>query len=688
MKYRLFVLQSTVLFQIDLHLAIEKHSHSERKIAIEKTCILLFAYRYSERDITMSNTRKIILLITAGMIGIVLALLSASQAFAETSIRYGWSAQDANGQFVLAGTKYCLGSNSEVCPVKKITNGKTTVNVNSDAVVYLGNTRTGRAQALIIGDAIPGYKDAFITSFAIVADPAFASKPATPVVPSNPITNTTKTTNTNKTTNTATNTNKTTNTTNTTKTSTKSIASASVTIADQAYTGKALTPAPTVKLDGKTLKQGTDYTVSYSNNTKVGEKTAKVTVNGKGSYTGTKSATFSIRYSITYALNGGTLPATAPKTYVAGKEIKLVAPTRSGYIFAGWTGSNGQVLTTSVTLNSKTIGNKTYTANWASPSSMTDKIHTEESNSSTSGGYMIRQLDYRLPNSKIPSGFTGAMAMAYDSHDECFYVIKENHDTNQLILLRYNNCAFGAEIPIKVFSGDEVSKLGHVNEMTVVRDSATHDVSLYIAPCAKHIARIKLKEDGSYVGLEKYDTGIPYEISGISYIPENASTGRFALKYRPFADKTSIIFTKVIKNSDLPLVIPKQQHVATLHIQHPKEYSNWEWVGQGVYVSKTDVFFPLWDQNGAQTDSRVLHYKISSNGKSGNQWMPTKANYVVTYRDDVSEREGSSGKCFEIESLELLDGKKLCFFTNEHGGGQWDCYGQDIYDSIRFWDIS
>ncbi|MBQ9067555.1 MAG: RICIN domain-containing protein, partial [Eggerthellaceae bacterium] len=41
-----------------------------------------------------------------------------------------------------------------------------------------------------------------------------------------------------------------------------------------------------------TLKAGTDYTVSYSNNTKVGTATVKVT--GKGNYTGTKSATFNI----------------------------------------------------------------------------------------------------------------------------------------------------------------------------------------------------------------------------------------------------------------------------------------------------------------------------------------------------------------------------------------------------------
>ena len=67
---------------------------------------------------------------------------------------------------------------------------------------------------------------------------------------------------------------------------------ADVSVANQKWTGKALTPAATVTLNGKTLKQGTDYTLSYSNNTKVGTATVKVTF--KGNYTGTATGSFSI----------------------------------------------------------------------------------------------------------------------------------------------------------------------------------------------------------------------------------------------------------------------------------------------------------------------------------------------------------------------------------------------------------
>lgn len=58
------------------------------------------------------------------------------------------------------------------------------------------------------------------------------------------------------------------------------------------YTGKAISPAPTVKIDGTTLKMGTDYTATYANNTNAG--TASITLQGIGNYTGTKYLSFQI----------------------------------------------------------------------------------------------------------------------------------------------------------------------------------------------------------------------------------------------------------------------------------------------------------------------------------------------------------------------------------------------------------
>ena len=58
------------------------------------------------------------------------------------------------------------------------------------------------------------------------------------------------------------------------------------------YTGKAITQAPTVKIESITLTPNTDYTLSFENNINAG--TATMTITGIGIYEGTKTATFKI----------------------------------------------------------------------------------------------------------------------------------------------------------------------------------------------------------------------------------------------------------------------------------------------------------------------------------------------------------------------------------------------------------
>lgn len=66
------------------------------------------------------------------------------------------------------------------------------------------------------------------------------------------------------------------------------------------YTGKEIKPIVSIKYNGKTLKNGNDYILSYSNNINTGK--GNITIKGKGDYTGTVTRTFSInRKSITTA---------------------------------------------------------------------------------------------------------------------------------------------------------------------------------------------------------------------------------------------------------------------------------------------------------------------------------------------------------------------------------------------------
>ena len=125
-----------------------------------------------------------------------------------------------------------------------------------------------------------------------------------------------------------------------------SISKASVTLSTStyAYDGKAKKPGVTVKLNGKTLKNGTDYTVSYSNNIKVG--TAKVTITGKGNYTGSVSKTYSIKNNFKKA----TVSGISTKAFT-GKNITQSITVK----YNGKTLKNGTDYTVSYS-NNKKIG--------------------------------------------------------------------------------------------------------------------------------------------------------------------------------------------------------------------------------------------------------------------------------------------------------------------------------------------
>lgn len=73
-------------------------------------------------------------------------------------------------------------------------------------------------------------------------------------------------------------------------------------------------------------------------------------------------------YTITYDLDGGTLPSgvTNPITYNYETEtFTLNNPTREGYYFFGWTGSNGNTAQKTVAIANGSYGPKSYTARWA-----------------------------------------------------------------------------------------------------------------------------------------------------------------------------------------------------------------------------------------------------------------------------------------------------------------------------------
>ena len=71
-------------------------------------------------------------------------------------------------------------------------------------------------------------------------------------------------------------------------------------------------------------------------------------------------------FNITYKLNGGNAAFGNPLTYREDSEtFTLVNPTKSGFTFIGWTGSNGDEPQMVVTIEKGSRGNRNYSANYS-----------------------------------------------------------------------------------------------------------------------------------------------------------------------------------------------------------------------------------------------------------------------------------------------------------------------------------
>lgn len=71
-----------------------------------------------------------------------------------------------------------------------------------------------------------------------------------------------------------------------------------------------------------------------------------------------------INYDITYDLQGGNLSSPISKYTIESDTFTLPTPTKTGYTFLGWTGSNGTNPNKNVVIEKGSYGNKHYVANW------------------------------------------------------------------------------------------------------------------------------------------------------------------------------------------------------------------------------------------------------------------------------------------------------------------------------------
>ena len=125
-----------------------------------------------------------------------------------------------------------------------------------------------------------------------------------------------------------------------------------------------------------------------------------------------------VEYQITYqGLEDATFDdgAVNPTEYtIETGDITLNNPTKEGFVFAGWTGSNGTTPSKTVTIAQGSTGNKTYVANWTTPTVYcTVTFHNNNGTDDTKekvvkGGTVAQPTDVAKDGYKLDGWYTNS----------------------------------------------------------------------------------------------------------------------------------------------------------------------------------------------------------------------------------------------------------------------------------------
>lgn len=113
-----------------------------------------------------------------------------------------------------------------------------------------------------------------------------------------------------------------------------------------------------------------------------------------------------INYSITYNLDGGSISGQPTSYTVESPTLNIPRPTKTGYTFLGWTGSNGNKNQLDVSITHGSIGNKAYTAHWTANKYILTFNYNKPSNASSNianGTITSKTVTYDSPYGELPA---------------------------------------------------------------------------------------------------------------------------------------------------------------------------------------------------------------------------------------------------------------------------------------------
>ena len=237
-----------------------------------------------------------------------------------------------------------------------------------------------------------------------------------------------------------------------------------------------------------------------------------------------------ITYSISYTLNGGSITGQPTSYTVESAELTLPTPTRTGYTFAGWTGSNGTTAQTAVTIATGSTGNKSYVANWkANTNTKYTVVHQQEQLDGTYKTVETQNLtgttDAKVtPAVKSYTGFkaptaqtitiaaNGTASVTYKYMRNSYTVTRqyrlENADGSFSAYTRIDSKSYkyGSTVAAWSRAADATYKAASIGAYTVGAKNDTLSVNVMRNTSTNNVIRYRLQNaDGSYPST--YTTG-------------------------------------------------------------------------------------------------------------------------------------------------------------------------------------
>lgn len=379
----------------------------------------------------------------------------------------------------------------------------------------------------------------------------------------------------------------------------------------------------------KPVKPG--YVFTGWTGTGLSSATTKVAIAKGSSGTRVYTATWSpITYAISYNLAGGEVATANPTSYtVETTSFTLNNPTKTGYNFAGWTGTGLSSATTTVTITKGSIGDRSYTATW------TPKTYTVTYNATENGGTSVNcatgysatatvsygsAIDFSTTNrAGVKSGWTfvgwntnkaattaqssGTMGtsdvMLYAIYSKTltgtfYYGINKASSTTASVTI-YNKATSGSiTVPSNTanvtYDGRTFSALGW-------RDDTTAGASEKSAGSS-----ITLTANASFYQVYSGTLTLSYNANGGSSTPTSQTTTQY---YNANGSSSEHTFTLANAISQAGYVFNKWASGGVNGTQYA--------AGGSVKISVNTTFYATWNPN-TDTKYKVEHYVMSTSG--------------------------------------------------------------------------